>query len=210
MKKLIAACVVMGFIAGIAQANILNNGDFESGAFVLDKVPDGWTAWYSAGASPNANWKSGAGAHGGTKYAQLMGWSTGDWASLIQNVPVTPGNQYSFSLWARGNGSADNGAGSLDFLDAGGVSIDTAYVSYQFMPGAVWAFQDFGSFTAPAGAVSVDVGIWADSDVGSGGVESVLYYDDVVLTEAVPEPASMVLLGVGGLVTLMVLRRRKA
>jgi hypothetical protein len=182
-----------------AQANLLNNGDFEDGIFVLDDTPDGWSAYYNStpGSSDLVNWKSGTGAHGGNNYVQIMGWST-TWGSMFQTVSVTENESYAFSLWSKGDGTVDNAGPGAYWLDSLGSSLGTA-VYETFTAGATWEFHDYGTIVAPPGATQFSVYLWAATN-------TTVYYDDVSLT-LVPEPFTMSLLGLGGLVLL---RRKKA
>ena len=136
---------------------------------------------------------------------------------LYQDVPATPGVRYNLSGWAgaEANFLAAGAEIALEFLDLGGAVIPASGQVVNLLPtltldnGLAFDYKQYtASGVAPAGAVSVRSRasmIGAMGNPAGGGQAYVV--DDFVLT-AVPEPATLGLLGLG-LVGLTVIRRRK-
>ncbi|MBA4104650.1 MAG: hypothetical protein C0485_02750 [Pirellula sp.] len=134
---------------------------------------------------------------------------------LYQDVPATPGLRYKLTGWAgaEANFLAQGAEIALEFLDGGGVVVGGQVVN--LLPtltvdnGLNFDYKQYtASAVAPAAAVSVRSRasmIGATANPAGGGQAYVV--DDFVLT-AVPEPATLGLLGLG-LVGLTVIRRRK-
>jgi hypothetical protein len=136
---------------------------------------------------------------------------------LYQDVPATPGVRYNLSGWAgaEANFLAAGAEIALEFLDSGGAVIPASGQVVNLLPtltldnGLAFDYKKYtASGVAPAGAISVRSRasmIGAMGNPAGGGQAYVV--DDFVLT-AVPEPATLGLLGLG-LVGLTVIRRRK-
>lgn len=134
---------------------------------------------------------------------------------LYQDVPATPGLRYDLSGWAgaEANFLAQGAEIALEFLDGGGSVIGGQVVN--LLPtltvdnGMPFDYKKYtASGVAPAGSVSVRSRasmIGAMGNPAGGGQAYVV--DDFVLT-AVPEPATLGLLGLG-FVGLTAMRRRK-
>lgn len=134
---------------------------------------------------------------------------------LYQDVPATPGLRYNLSGWAgaEANILVQGAEIALEFLDGGGAVIGGDVVN--LMPtltvdnGLAFDYKQYtASGVAPAAAVSVRSRasmIGATGNPAGGGQAFVV--DDFVLT-AVPEPATLGLLGLG-FVGLTAMRRRK-
>jgi hypothetical protein len=134
---------------------------------------------------------------------------------LYQDVPATPGIRYDLSGWAgaEANFLAQGAEIALEFLDSGGSVIGGSVVN--LLPtltvdnGLAFDYKQYtASAVAPAGTVSVRSRasmIGALANPAGGGQAFVV--DDFVLT-AVPEPATLGLLGLG-FVGLTAMRRRK-
>jgi hypothetical protein len=138
-------------------------------------------------------------------------------AHFYQDVPATPGLRYNLSGWAgaEANFLAQGAEIALEFLDGGGSSIPASGQVVNLLPtltvdnGLSFDYkQYFASGIAPAGAISVRSRasmIGAMGNPAGGGQAFVV--DDFVLT-AVPEPATLGLMGLG-LAGLTMIRRRK-
>lgn len=134
---------------------------------------------------------------------------------LYQDVPATPGIRYDLSGWAGAEAAflAQGAEIALEFLDSGGSVIGGSVVN--LLPtltvdnGLAFDYKQYtASAVAPAGTVSVRSRasmIGALANPAGGGQAFVV--DDFVLT-AVPEPATLGLLGLG-FVGLTAMRRRK-
>jgi len=211
MKMKIAVPMLM-MMVGIAQANLLPNAGFEDGTGTL---PDGWTGQsYNGGdVATDILWMDdAAGAHSGDKYMKLLtnnGSEPYIWP--IDLTPVTAGETYDFSVWAKSTkGDADPPTRTEAFILFYASDQSTYFWEdsprWQLSPADVqwpttWTKWDIGSWTAPAGAAYVDFNLvsWEGHESGTG-----LCYDDASI---VPEPLTISLLGLGG---LMLRRRRKA
>lgn len=134
-------------------------------------------------------------------------------AVLLQNSvadggqpPVTPGETASLSFWAKGNVSdTGNVLYSLRFLAAGGGIVYTSgNVFFQgLINTSTYTQIVLPDVVIPAGASAAFLEISQAS--GPATIPGNILIDDIVLS-TIPEPSSMVLLGLGG---LALLRRRR-
>lgn len=203
MKKLMFIVLAVVMIVGIAQANLVPNSGFENGT---GTVPDGWTI---ESGDTKITWSDDA--HSGSKSMLLTGTAGKPEAVIFSTdvIPVTAGTEYTFSAWAKSFGTAPVVNGGPNFRirwnDAAGAGIGGGwnnYSWYAFSPTADWTEITALTMEAPAGAVSIEHGYlysWK-GDAGNG------YYIDDASMVAVPEPMTLCLLGLGGLL----LRRKKA
>ena len=97
------------------------------------------------------------------------------------NIPVTPGEEYEFSIWARTNG-ADGG--TANFIVQNPNDFSTLAGGYGLALTTTW--QEYGgTFTVPAGVTQINVATQFGYDANIG--ESV-YVDDISITPlAAPE-----------------------
>jgi len=151
--------LVIGLVAGAAQAEMLANPGFEEGTFTggPGDYPPGWSFYYS-GTSSAYSWLSGEGAHSGTKYMRLNPWypSPSYDAYVYQTVPdVIAGQDYAFSAWTKNEVPSDTNPGwfYLEWRDTGNAVVSTIEVDIAGTH-SEWTQLDFGVHTAPAGAVA--------------------------------------------------------
>jgi len=200
MKNNISYLLMMIVCVPLAslKAGLLVNGDFNTGDLT------GWWIWAADQANQNAQIEPGSGyAYDGTANARL--WSASStWAmNLGQDFAMTASTPYSLSLvysarWTDSWGSAGI---TVDYY-TGQDWIGYEWVSlYNQQPGpnaeGQWLAYS-GTFTSPAGTDRVSLKIKAAD-------WTTVYFDNVDIS-VIPEPATLLLLGPGGLA----LRRRSA
>lgn len=195
-RKLIVVFVcTLCLVGSAAKANILTNGDFSNGL-------TGWWTW-----TPNSAAQSVTVAGGVATIVNADTTGAGD-AHLGQNPSTSSGAVLTLSFYFKatdvaGGGYAGEGAG-LEFYDASNNWISegvwenlwdtTSYTSN-------WVPITLTAVAAPSNVSYVQVlfDLWA-----GGGGSSTMLVEGANLT---PEPATMVLLGLGG---LLAIRRKHA
>ncbi len=175
--KLLLMLLVVGLVAGAAQANMLVNPSFEDGAFSANDPPEDWTdsspAWTS-----NMTWyDDAAGAHSGSKYIKMNMWlTTGATAWVWQTVDVTPGQEYAFSIWAKSPIAGEQAEvwGYYEWLDVASAIISGGWLEYWDWVEDDWEHAEFGTEKAPASATQV---IFYLAGIPENGAVGVLFDD---------------------------------
>jgi hypothetical protein len=191
--------------------NLLSDPGFEGVNASANDVPmagsggawSGWNNWVS----PYSGYYTASVAHSGLQAAKTF---SGPNAGIYQYVPVTAGQTYTASAYFE-NSSTDvitDTAATEDvrmifFSGANGTgsALATDVAPVNFVPGTspvnTWV-QLTVTGAAPAGTESVQwMAFFNNPDYASGS----MFVDDASLT-AVPEPASLGLLAIGGLAAL--------
>ena len=186
-------------LSSAASATLLTNGSFETATDdgYGHMVPDGWGVYVT-----NLEWENvdhqqtiDGTAQDGLAYWMLDDHSTGTGVLLgIQDVGTLADITYTFDIWLR-DPVADGG---------------TAQIGYEFWDATntTWWGVDFSApftLTTDWQKFSHTVTKWADSymKVQIKVDNNVIHADNATL---IPEPTTMVLLGLG---SLMMLRRRR-
>jgi hypothetical protein len=189
-KKIVVLLCVCA-IAGIASANLLSNAGFEQGdSGWIDWGLPGWNVWGSSG------YHEGSGPNGGDKCVKLWWDDTGLW----QDFTAVAGNEYAFSIQVynlSSNPSTWNGLLRAEFYDASNAKISDAQLDrfYSATDSKNQWVEIGGTLTAPVGTaygrIVFQVADWSE------GVGGDLYFDNASVE--IPEPATLVILGLGGL-----------
>lgn len=208
-KQYLWAVLALAFAgAGPAEAQLITNGGFEGGTtgqFGSATIPN-WLVWGSDG------WHHGdAGLfHGGS--LAIKTWS--DTTGIYQDFSAAAGLSYDVSSYAL-SGSADaltgwDGVLKVEWFQTGVGSVGTQEVG-RFEgsgvdPLGAWKLVS-GTVVAPTGADQGRLVMHLVTD-GAGPRSGSLNWDDASVTlTAIPEPSSVVLLGLG-LAAIAGLRRR--
>lgn len=199
MQKKFCLLVSLVFIAVLilpraSQGTLLTNGDFETGDGT------GWDNWgfnFAVVSDP---------VYSQDVYSATLWWSDAGW---VQLVSATEGETYTLSGDMIHNPELNKRVAilKLEFWDAGDTTQIAAYeigrLGTQDDADTWFSYSD--SFVAPTGTGLVKV-VLLYEDLTSGGPgdpAGLAYWDNIVLT---PEPATVALLGLGG---LLILRRRR-
>jgi hypothetical protein len=230
----IAIAAALAFSASTTQAqNLLNNGSFETALpqtgnpITLSGVNLGWTTYGGdAGAfARQTNMFNSADSPQSGTYALLETVNPGNnWgpAGAYQLVSgITPGQTYTFSIWALtdtvNSGYANTNAGVLFQLGFGAFNNSTNANQFMTIGAAIspdphlptihtWTLYT-ATGVAPAGATDASAYAMFQDNSHASATEN-LYFDNASLT-ATPEPASLALVGMG-LASFYLIRRRKS
>ena len=229
MKKLLVLLLLLA-MAGIASADIMPDGGFESGmwsgkggiAYTYSSaywIWDSTGSWAQAFQTGDAHAGNYAGAfHLPSNLVYAMTWSyamagpgtydfSGGWgwaAAWQQGLAANEGDVLQASSYIKqlGGPASSQGLMKIEWIDASGTEISED-IEY-FAATSDWTQITGSAFTAPAGTDSVTMVVGMESWAG-GLMGSTVAFDNVAL-DIIPEPMSIALLGLGGLF----LRRRKA
>jgi hypothetical protein len=182
---------VVGLAVGAAQANMLVNPSFEEGVFEANTAPEGWSITADEGTSQFTWFDDAAGAHWGSKYIKVNTWTgwLGTSGFVWQEVDVTAGEDYAFSVWAKCPfaGETSKAKARVDWYSA------TGFISWDWLPwswdvGSNWTHVEFGTVTAPVSATRVEYSL-------AGIPENVLMgilFDDAYMDTPLPSLPSPV------------------
>lgn len=193
-----------------AQANLVTNGSFETGAFVGDGLMSlnpgsaaiaGWTVF-----SGEILWEDnllftnyGVSASEGTKFLDLTGHDTVPYGGVEQTIATTPGLRYVVDFDFGTNPARYGGTQRVTAAAAAAASV------FEFT--GTGDTQQYQHYSLPFTATSASTLISFVGSGPAGGVHAGL--DNVVVMIAVPEPSSAAMLAIGmiGLLTASCWRR---
>ncbi len=215
--KLIALSVLVG-VGAFSSASLINGGFEDPGVGIGSYATYGngdtsITGWTVVGAQvlvvDSAYGEPGNGivqfqANSGRQYLDLTGaGNNGTTSGVTQSISTVANQQYTVSWW-QANSLSNNGAPYYQASSVVDLSIDG---------GSRVSYTSLGSFTG-----SNDWSLQSASFVASGASTSITFYNgygggdnnnigiDDVSVEAVPEPATLAILGLG----LAAIKRRRA
>ena len=188
---------VAGMLSASAQANLLWNGDFETGTF------DGWWSWQEDPGTQTASIDTEYNPAGST--ASLKMWSDNSaWTNQVgqdiaigEGVDITVSFDYSVRWTTAGSASV-----GIDYKDAGWAWLATDSLNLYYQAAAPNGEDEWlnvsGNFTTPAGTEHITLTIYAAD-------ATTVNFDNFDIS-VVPEPTAMTLMALGS--TLLIRRRR--
>jgi len=205
------ACGVM--VGPAAAVNVLLNADFEDPVLAGGDTfgSPGWAAFGPGTYTAHSSILPGVGAQSGANVFKMFGTS-----GIFQQFSTAAGQVWNGGAWILNFSGDQMGGGqvaavNIEWIQADGSSQSaiTPFISNGTFTAASgvdrWTLQTITG-TAPADAAFVRF-VLITGDFLPGGPGGAPFYDNAFL-EAVPEPSSSALLGLGGLM-LVGIRRRK-
>jgi len=205
-----ASAVLLAVATNLAQANLLTNGSFESGAFA---PPSNQTMSLAPGSTALSGWQIvndslawigvgdpwGLDAQDGNLFLDLSDYSAGaPFGGIQQTFATTPGYKYtttfhlgSSTRWGRPAALTASAAGQSATFTSATVGTNNDWQQFSFV------------FVASSTATTL-------SFVGSSGVNYIGLDNVITTVSAVPEPASYALMMAGITVLGLAARRRRA
>ena len=179
------ALFFMFSIVPLHAGNIVTNPGFETGDLT------GWL-FTPAGSGSLLIVGTEDGTHSGNYEADFGGVTSGSYDTISQVLATIPGQTYTFSFWLASDDGDDNGQQALwdGSLVLNLVNFGQSYTLY--------------SFTETATSSSTSIAFAGYNPPAWNGLDDV----SVDASTATPEPATMILLGVGGVVFGALRRRR--
>lgn len=190
LRSLTMVLAVAGPLAwsGAAEANIVTNGDFETGSF--DTGNPSSPSWIPS--DPNNVFIDNAFTHNGSSYDAAIGGDPSNPGTLTQTLTTTPGQEYTLDFWV-----SDSQSGNLlDSFEVSFGGFDSNNTPNLITGDQATAYTHL-TFDIPGSDItSTSTDLLFTASTFFGGTPWNL--DDVSVTPvttAVPEPTSIALLG---------------
>ena len=207
MRKMLLtafAIAALGAAPAVAQ-NLLANPGFELPTTTTTAMGN----WFRFGSGANGSaFDSTTMPHAGQGHIGLEIFGANQFAGVFQNlgIPVFPGQTVTLSGFAKSASGAPFAATQEIKLEWQGTPNPPQNRLDDLTLGSDYEqFSHVG--VAPAGTTGLVV-TYAISTFGGGQGDSLVYLDDMSVT-IVPEPATVALMGLGGLAVVAMRRRRK-
>jgi hypothetical protein len=203
----------MQYLTRSAAANLITNGSFESGTYTLGSdgtagLPvgstfiTGWTVIGNSIAAVGTPNNATILAEDGTRSLDLTGYEDAPpHGGVTQSIPTTPGGRYSLSFWIGEQNDVSDLIGPVGITASAGPASGN-FTNTLSASGQQW--EQF-SLTFTASSASTLISLTGFSTAGGDYIGL-----DNVSVSAVPEPASLALIGIPAAMALMRRRRKLA